>query len=86
MGVLFECDLCSFQNVCGRQPMFNNKRNQFTLTTIRRAQLDVMWAREPHTVDANWARAKADYAMAMRHLTVLLERLPPQLGSPEVQD
>jgi hypothetical protein len=66
--------------------MFNNKLNQFTLTTIWRAHLDVMWAREPHTVVTNWARAKADYAIAMGHLSVLPERLLPQLGSPEVQD
>ncbi len=49
MGVPFECSLCLFRNVCGRQPEFKNKGDQFTLTSIRRAQLDVMWAREPHT-------------------------------------
>ena len=86
MGVPFECDLCSFRNVCGRQPEFKNKRDQFTLTAIRRAQLDVMWAREPHTVATNWARAKADYDMTMRHLSVLPESLLPQLGSAEVRD
>jgi hypothetical protein len=42
MGVPFECDLCSFRNFCGRQPEFKNKRDQFTLTAIRRAQLDVV--------------------------------------------
>jgi hypothetical protein len=86
MGVPFECDLCSFRNVCGRQPEFKNKRDQFTLTAIRRAQLDVMWARESHTVATNWARAKADYDMTMRHLSVLPESLLPQLGLKEVRD
>ena len=51
-----------------------------------RAQLDVMWARESHTVATNWARAKADYDMTMRHLNVLPESLLPQLGSAEVRD
>jgi hypothetical protein len=31
-----------------------------------RAQLDVMWARESHTVATNWVRAKADYDMTNR--------------------
>ncbi len=86
MGVPFECNLCLFRNVCGRQPEFNNKCNQFTLIAIRRAQLDVMWAREPHTMATNWARAKADYDMTMHHLSVLPELLLPQLESAEVWD
>jgi hypothetical protein len=86
MGVLFECNLCLFRNVCRREPEFKNKCDQFTLTTIRRAQLDVMWAREPHTVATNWARAKAGYDVTMCHLSVLPEYLLPQLGSAEVWD
>jgi hypothetical protein len=86
MGVPFECDLCLFCNMCGRQPEFKNKRDHFTLTAIPRAQLDVMWAREPHTVATNWARAKADYDMTMCHLSVLPESLLPQLGLAEVWD
>jgi hypothetical protein len=86
MGVPFECDLCSFRNVCGRDPVFGNYRDQFTLTSICRVQLDVMWARESHTVATNWARAKADYEMAMRQLSVLPERLLPRLGSKEVRE
>jgi len=45
-----------------------------------------MWVRESHTVATNWARAKADYGMAMRQLSVLPERLLPRLGSEEVRD
>jgi hypothetical protein len=86
MGVPFECDLCSFRNVSGRDPVFGNYRDQFTLTSIRRVELDVMWARESHTVATNWARAKADYEMAMRQLSILPERLLPRLGSEEVRN
>jgi len=71
---------------CGRQPEFKNKRDQFTLTVIWRAQLDMMCAREPHTVATNWARVNADYDMTIRHLSVLPESLLPQLGSAEVRD
>ncbi len=45
-----------------------------------------MWAREPHTVATNWARAKADYDMTMHHLSGRPEYLLPQLGLVEVQD
>ena len=86
MGVPFECDLCSFRNVSGRQPIFGNRRDQFTLTCIRRVQLDVMWAREPHTVSSNWARTKADYHMVMSNLSVSPEALLPHLGNAELTD
>ena len=84
MGVPFECNLCSFRNVCGRDPLLGNHRDQFMLTSIRRVQLVVMWARESHAT--NWARAKADYAMVMQKLSILPERLLPQLGLAEVED
>jgi hypothetical protein len=63
-----------------------NNWDQFTLTSICRVQLDVMWARELHTVAMYWARAKADYEMLMRHLSILPERLLPRLRLEEVQD
>ena len=86
MGVAFECDLCSFRNVCGREPAWGDRWDQFTLTSIRRVQLDVMWAREPHTVSTNWSRAKADYEMTMRYLSIRPETLLPQLGSEILRD
>ena len=56
------------------------------LTSIRRVQLDVMWAQESHTVATNWARAKADYEMVMQQLSIMPEQLLPRLGSEEVRD
>ena len=49
MGVPFEfeCDLCSFRNVTGWDPVLGDHNDHFTLVTIRRVLLDVMWAREP---------------------------------------
>ena len=44
MGVPFECDLCSFRNTVGRDPVEGSDRDNFTLTAIRRVLLDVMWA------------------------------------------
>ena len=36
MGVPFECDLCSFQNVTGRDPVLGDYNDHFTLVAIRR--------------------------------------------------
>ena len=88
MGVPFECDLClcSFRNVSGRDPEFGNHKDLFTLTTIRRVSLDVMWAREPGTVAGNWARARADYSMVSNHLSLEAGTLLPCLGNPKLED
>jgi hypothetical protein len=61
MGVPFECDLCSFRNVVGRDPVLGDYNDHFTLVAIRRVLLDVMWARAPDTVAGNWARSRRDY-------------------------
>ena len=75
MGVPFECNLCSFRNVVGRDPDDTNVRDKFTLMAIRRVLLDVMWAREPDTVASNWSRSKRDFAIC--HGSQQLEpRLP----------
>jgi len=86
MGVPFECDLCSFRNVSGRDPEFGNRKDLFTLTAIRRVSLDVMWAREPATVAGNWARARADYSMVSNHLSLEAGTLLPRLGNPKLED
>ena len=70
----------------GEIRFFGNYWDQFTLTSIHRIQLDVMWTRESHMVPTNWARAKADYEMAMRQLSIMPEQLLPRLGSEEVRD
>ncbi len=70
MGVPFECDLCSFRNTVGRDPVKGSDWDNFTLTAIRRVLLDIMWAQEPDTVASNWARSKRDYDMAMENLSL----------------
>jgi hypothetical protein len=86
MGVPFECDLCSFQNVTGRDPVLGDYNDHFTLVAIRRVLLDVMWAREPDTVAGNWARIRRDYVTAVSHLSLRTESLLPALGNPTVND
>jgi hypothetical protein len=86
MGVPFECNLCSFQNVTGRDPVLGDHNDHFTLVAIRQVLLDVMWAREPDTVAGNWARARRDYITAVNHLSLRTELLLPVFGNPTVTD
>jgi len=85
MGVPFECDLCSFRNVVGRDPDTNG-RDEFTLTAIRRVLLDVMWAREPDTVASNWSRSKRDFDMAINNLSLDYHTILPVLGNRMMED
>ncbi len=84
MGVPFECYLCSFRNVCGRNPVWRDRTEQFTLTAIRRVNIEVMWAREPDTVATNWRRERADYLTTRKNLSI--DDFLPVLGSERVED
>ena len=84
MGVPFECDLCHFRNITGRNPCWSSSRDSYTLTCIRRANLDVMWSRSTSTVDLNLSRSQRDYFSAMA-LFDLRDPLP-HLGFKTVED
>jgi hypothetical protein len=86
MGVPFECNLCSFRNVVGRDPDDTDGRDKFTLTAIRRVLLDVMWARKLDTVTSNWSRSRRDITMAMDNLSLDYRTILPILGNPRVGD
>jgi hypothetical protein len=86
MGIPFECNLCSFWNVVGRDLDRANKQDEFTLTAIRRVLLDVMWARKPNTVASNWSRAKRDFDMALNHLSLDHCIILLVLRNPTVED
>lgn len=63
----FQCDLCHFRNVQGRDPILTNERDKLFLTCIRRALLDAFWSREPSTVDSN--------LFGMRKLSIIQDTL-----------
>lgn len=50
--ISFQCDLCHFRNIQGRDPI-GSVTDDNLMTCIRRANLDAFWAREPGTVSAN---------------------------------
>jgi hypothetical protein len=48
----FQCDLCMFCNLQGRDPLKADAKDDLLLCCIRRANLDAVWGRETHTVQA----------------------------------
>ena len=61
MKVPFECDLCHFRNMNKPDPVYGCKKDEDTYIVMRRAQLDVFWAREPSTVASNLSRLMRYY-------------------------
>jgi hypothetical protein len=54
----FQCDLCQFRNIQGRDPVPGLGKDKLLLLCIRRASLDAFWSRESSTVAANARGAK----------------------------
>ena len=48
----FQCDLCHFRNMTGRDPVPNLPQDIRLEKLIRRANLDALWSREPSTVSS----------------------------------
>ncbi|KAL7468881.1 hypothetical protein ACHAXS_009127 [Conticribra weissflogii] len=84
MGAPFECDLCHFRNVAKRDPIWEDKKDNYTLLCIRRAILDAFWSRETSTVSANLKRLTLDYE-ASRPLFSVADPLP-WLGNGKLED
>ena len=85
MGIPFECDLCHFRNLNGRDPCKRSAKDAYTLVLIWRAMLDACWSRERSTVAGNLSRLVLDYTTGMSCLSI--ERCPlPTLGNDEVAD
>ncbi len=73
----FQCDLCHFRNIKGRNPVRQNTRDNLALIMIRRANLDAFWARTTATVKSNLA----DTRQLVRHSVKLwgtVPTLPPR--------
>lgn len=79
----FQCDLCWFCNLQGRDPLDALATDTLLLCCIRRANLDAVWGREPHTVAAT--------LRGMKHMVRLWAKLGlepnfPALGPFPVED
>jgi hypothetical protein len=56
--VPFQCDLCHFRNIMGRDPWNSRKEDHEILEYVRRATLDSFWSRETSTVTFNLREAR----------------------------
>ena len=79
----FQCDLCVFRTVQGRDPLGPSAADERLLACIRRVILDSFWARKPGTVEAN--------ARQLRHGVKMMANLgvdPPctRMGPFQLED
>lgn len=81
----FQCDMCHFQNIKGRDPVPTNGLDDKILRSIRRANLDAMWAREPSTVDTNRRQVKEMVLLSAR-MYGGDSSIMPEMGPNEVSD
>jgi hypothetical protein len=60
----FQCDVCHFVNIMGREPLVNLAQDVRLLKCIRRVNLDAFWSREPGTVRGVLDEGKRGLAIA----------------------
>ena len=54
----FQCDICHFRNIQGRNPSESSVFDIRLLKDIRQANIDALWSREPSTVSGNLSQAR----------------------------
>jgi len=81
----FQCDLCHFRNLQGRDPKPGRGKDDRLLVFIRRATLDAFWSREPGTVAKNLGQLKL-MSKAADELGLCRERMFPAFGPLPVED
>ena len=80
----FQCDLCHFRNIKGRNPYAYNSRDSTALAMIRRANLDSFWSRTSATVYSNLL----DFRQYIKHGKEVWGEIPclPPRGPYPVED
>jgi hypothetical protein len=73
----FQCDVCHFRNIQGRDPSRHVCEDNELLEYIRRANMDSLWAREKSTVGQNLRNARRMEALATR---LLMPSITPPMG------
>ena len=54
----FQCELCHFRNIKGRNPDGGNREDNAMMNYMRRANLDAFWSRETRTIRTNYLELK----------------------------
>lgn len=74
----FQCDLCVFRLLFGRNPRLTSHADEFSLASIRRINLDALWSSEPKTVNSNRYAVRKSIALSeFRQLPPPFPRLGP---------
>jgi hypothetical protein len=81
----FQCDVCHFRNLQGRDPDAGGGKDRLLLRFIRRASLDSLWSRSANTVDGNLAELRKLFGKA-NLLGINDERMFPAMGPFAVRD
>ena len=80
----FQCDLCQFRNMKGRDPTDESEKYKILIIAIRRVSLDAFWSREPGTVNGGFTMLRKMVKMSREELG--LEDWLPPLGPYPVKD
>ena len=80
----FQCDLCHFRNVTGRNPGLKPENDRKLLIGLRRANLDAFWSRAPSTVLNNTRGLKKLWTIGTQ--TLGLEKVLPEMGPFPLED
>jgi len=81
----FQCDLCHFRNLQGRDPVPQSGKDSKLLAFIRRATLDSFWSRESGTVSKNLGQLKL-MCRAGDELGLHRGRMFPEMGPLPLED
>jgi hypothetical protein len=76
--VPFQCDLCHFRNIMGRNPWNSKWQDHEILECIRRAVLDSFWSRETSAVAFNLREARRMELKVANRLE--MPSIPPPVG------
>jgi hypothetical protein len=79
----FQCELCHFRNILGRDPDRGDTIAFEILDTMRRANLDAFWSQETSTVGSNLQEAQRMKQMTAR---LSLPAITPLMGPWELAD
>jgi hypothetical protein len=80
----FQCDLCHFHNIQGRDPRADSRQDKNVLIAVRRANLDSFWGRSSSTIGGNKTNLKRLVEIA-RDEYGIDQPLPP-MGPHELND
>lgn len=81
----FQCETCHFRNLVGRDIVLSRMEDRLLAITMRRASLDVFWAREPSTVRGTSSGLNI-ISNKLGLVGVPIDRILPDMGPHPLKD